>query len=117
MVGKEESIWKNDVEDEDAHCESARGQGCSFKWNIERQYFLNGLKDGEYEIRAKAFCSGYDSFAPMEVKGSETTENLNIVVDVVAPVATETSTLDNALRIDYSEPIVLPAIIHRTHDV
>ena len=69
MVGKDKNIWKNDVEDEDVHCESSRGQGCSFKWNIERQYFLNGLKDGEYEIRAKAFCSGYDSFAPM-MKGS-----------------------------------------------
>ena len=119
MVGKDGNIWKNDVEDEDAHCESARGQGCSFKWNIERQYFLNGLKDGEYEIRAKAFCSGYDSFAPMEVKGSETTENLNIVVDVVAPVATETSTLDHALRIDYSEPIVCPqfSIEHMTYEI
>jgi hypothetical protein len=110
MVGKDKDIWKNDVEDEDAHCESARGQGCSFKWNIERQYFLNGLKDGEYEIRAKAFCSGYDSFAPMEVKGSETAENLNLVVDVVAPFALETSTLDHTFRIEYSEPIVCPQL-------
>jgi hypothetical protein len=110
MVGEEKNIWKNDIEDVDVHCESARGQGCSFKWNIERQYFLNGLKDGEYEIRAKAFCSGYDSFAPMEVKGSETVENLHLVVDVVAPVATETSTLDHAFRIDYSEPIVCPQL-------
>ena len=110
MVGEETNIWKNDIEDVDVHCESARGQGCSFKWNIERQYFLNGLKDGEYEIRAKAFCSGYDSFAPMEVKGSETVENLHLVVDVVAPVATETSTLDHAFRIDYSEPIVCPQL-------
>ena len=110
MVGKDKDIWKNDVEDVDVQCESARGQGCSFKWNIERQYFLNGLKDGEYEIRAKAFCSGYDSFAPMEVKGSETAENLNLVVDVVAPFALETSTLDHTFRIEYSEPIVCPQL-------
>jgi len=110
MVGNDANIWKNDVEDVDVQCESARGQGCSFKWNIERQYFLNGLKDGEYEIRAKAFCSGYDSFAPMEVKGSETAENLNLVVDVVAPFALETSTLDHTFRIEYSEPIVCPQL-------
>ena len=119
MVGEDTNIWKNDIEDVDVQCESARGQGCSFKWNIERQYFLNGLKDGEYEIRAKAFCSGYDSFAPMEVKGSETVENLNLVVDVVAPVVTETSTLDHALRIDYSEPIVCPllSLEHMTYEI
>ena len=119
MLGKDVNIWKNDVEDADVHCESARGQGCSFKWNIERQYFLNGLRDGEYEIRAKAFCSGYDSFAPMEVKGSETAENLNIVVDVVAPVATEMSTVDHALKIDYPEPIGCPqlSVEHMTYEI
>jgi len=119
MVGKETNIWKNDIEDVDVQCESARGQGCSFKWNIERQYFLNGLKDGAYEIRAKAFCSGYDSFAPMEVKGSETAENLNLVVDVVAPVVTETSTVDHAFRINYPEPIVCPllSLEHMTYEI
>jgi len=119
MVGEDENIWKNDIEDVDVHCESARGQGCSFKWNIERQYFLNGLKDGEYEIRAKAFCSGYDSFAPMEVKGSETMENLNLVVDVVEPFVTETSTVDHVMRIDYSEPILCPQLSmeHMTYEI
>jgi len=115
MVGEDENIWKNDIKDVDVHCESARGQGCSFKWNVERQYFLNGLKDGEYEIRAKTFCSGYDSFAPMEVKASETAENLNLVVDVVAPVAMG----DRVMRIDYSEPIVCPQLSaeHMTYEI
>ena len=61
------------------------GGGCEFKWNLERQYFLNGLKDGAYEVRAKVFCSGYDSFATTEVKGSVTEENLNVNVDVSKP--------------------------------
>ena len=54
-------------------CVSSRGEGCTLDWNLERQYFLNGLKDYAGEIRAKVFCSGYDSsFATPDIKGSVT---------------------------------------------
>ena len=93
-----------------AQCANSRSSGCSLKWNLERQYFLNGFNDGEYEIRAKTFCSGYDAFATSEVRGSVTDENLSLFVDVSAPVAKSTSTLDRVLSIDYSELITCPQL-------
>ena len=110
MVGTDSNIWKRDVVDADAQCNSARGEGCKFKWNLERQYFLNGLKDGSYEVRAKVFCSGYDSFATTEVKGSVTEENLNVNVDVSKPEPIDWRQRHNRFTIDYSEPIVCPQL-------
>ncbi|CAL6391806.1 unnamed protein product [Bathycoccus prasinos] len=110
MVGTDSNIWKRDVVDADAQCNSARGEGCKFKWNLERQYFLNGLKDGAYEVRAKVFCSGYDSFATTEVKGSVTEENLNVNVDVSKPEPIDWRQRHNRFTIDYSEPIVCPQL-------
>jgi len=110
MVGDDPNIWKRDVKDADAQCNSARGEGCNFKWNLQRQYFLNGLKDGSYEVRAKVFCSGYDSFATTDVKGSVTEENLNIIVDVSKPEPIEARMLHNRFTIDYSEPITCPQL-------
>ena len=71
---------------------------------------MNGLKDGSYEVRAKVFCSGYDSFATADVKGSVTEENLNIIVDVKKPEAIDMRMLHNRFTIDYSEPIVCPQL-------
>ena len=110
MLGDDQNIWKRDVKDADVHCKSARGTGCEFKWNVERQYFLNGLKDGTWEVRAKVFCSGYDSFATSEIKGSVTDENLNVVVDVTAPEITSVSVYNRLLTIDYSEPVTCPQL-------
>ena len=110
MIGNDSDIWKRDVKDADAQCNSARGEGCTFKWNLQRQYFMNGLKDGSYEVRAKVFCSGYDSFATADVKGSVTEENLNIIVDVKKPEAIDMRMLHNRFTIDYSEPIVCPQL-------
>jgi hypothetical protein len=110
MVGTDSNIWKRDVVDADAQCKNARGEGCKFKWNLERQYFLNGLKDGSYEVRAKVFCSGYDSFATTEVKGSVTEENLNVNVDVSKPEPIDWRQRHNRFTIDYSEPIVCPQL-------
>jgi len=76
MIGDDANIWKRSVQDSDVQCNSARGEGCSLQWNMQRQYFLNGLKDGEWELRAKVFCSGYDSFATSDIRGSVTEENL-----------------------------------------
>jgi hypothetical protein len=110
MVGEDSNIWKRDVKDADVQCKSARGEGCGFKWNLERQYFLNGLKDGAWEIRAKVFCSGYDSFATSEVKGSVTEENLNLVVDVSDPVPLSAHLFNHVFTIDYSEKIICPQL-------
>ncbi|CAL6288116.1 unnamed protein product [Bathycoccus prasinos] len=110
MLGDDPNIWKRDVKDADVHCKSARGTGCEFKWNVERQYFLNGLKDGTWEVRAKVFCSGYDAFATSKVKGSVTEENLNVIVDVTAPEITSVSVYNRLLTIDYSEPVTCPQL-------
>ena len=91
-------------------CATSRGAGCTLKWNLARQYFLSGLNDGSYDIRAKTFCSGYDAFATSEARGSVTDENLSLFVDVSAPKATQSLTLDRVLRIDYSEPINCPEL-------
>ena len=59
---------------------------------LERQYFLNGFNDGEYEIRAKTFCSSYDA-ATSEVRGSVTGRKLkSLFVDVSAYIAKSWST-------------------------
>ena len=110
MIGDDANIWKRSVQDSDVQCNSARGEGCSLQWNMQRQYFLNGLKDGEWELRAKVFCSGYDSFATSDIRGSVTEENLSITVDVTPPVALDTSVLFNTFKIDYSEKIQCPQI-------
>jgi hypothetical protein len=110
MVGDDPDIWKRDVKDADVQCGSARGKGCAFKWNTERQHFLSGLKDGTWEVRAKVFCSGYDSFATSEVKESVTEENLNVVVDVTSPEITSVSVYNRTVTIDYSEPVICPQL-------
>jgi len=110
MVGDNPDIWKRDVKDADVQCKFARGKGCAFKWNTERQHFLSGLKDGTWEVRAKVFCSGYDSFATSEVKASVTEENLNVVVDVTSPAITSVSVYNRTVTIDYSEPVICPQL-------
>merc|ERR1712159_931627 len=105
-----QELFKLDIGDADSQCATSRGAGCTLKWNLARQYFLSGLNDGSYEIRAKTFCSGYDAFATSEVRGSVTDENLSLFVDVSAPKATQSLTLDRVLRIDYSEPINCPEL-------
>ena len=89
---------------------NARGEGCSFEWDLENQYFLNGLKDGPWEIRSKVFCSGYDSFATSDVRGSVTDENLNMIADVTSPIVTGREVFDNTLIVDFSEPITCPQL-------
>ena len=104
-----QELFKLDVITEpDLQCATSRGAGCSLKWNLARQYFLNGLKDGSYEVRAKVFCSGYDSFATSDVRGSVTDENLSLSVDVTPPKAVSTSTLDRIFSVEYTEPIICP---------
>ena len=56
---------------------------------------LERFKRWVLRSRAKVFCSGYDSFATTDVKGSVTEENLNIIVDVSKPEPVEARTLHN----------------------
>ena len=110
MVGDDPNIWKRSVKDADAQCDSARGEGCAFKWNTERQHFLSGLKDGTWEVRAKVFCFGYDSFATSEVKQSVTEENLNVIIDVTSPEITSVSVYNRLVTIEYSELVKCPQL-------
>jgi hypothetical protein len=110
MLGDNPDIWQRKTEDADVQCKSSRGEGCSFKWNMERQYFLSGLKDGAWEIRAKVFCGGYDAFATSEIKGSVTEENLNVIVDVTPPKMTSVSVFDRIATLEYSEPVMCPQL-------
>ena len=104
-------IFTYDIEDVDlASCSTSRGAGCSQKWNLNRQYFLNGLKEGSWEIRAKVFCSGYDSFATSEVRGSVTDENLNLIADVTNPKPIGKEVFDYTVLLDFSEPITCPQL-------
>ena len=110
MVGDNPNIWQRKTEDADVQCTSSRGEGCSFKWNTERQHFLSGLKDGTWEVRAKVFCYGYDSFATSEVKASVTEENLNVVDDVTSPEVTSVSVYNRLVTIEYSELVKCPQL-------
>jgi len=105
-----QNLFKLDVVDSDSQCADSRGAGCSLKWNLARQYFLNGLKDGSYEVRAKVYCSGYDSFATSDVRGSVTDENLSLSVDVKPPKVKSWSMHGRVFSIDYSEPITCPQL-------
>jgi len=94
----------------DLQCSKARGEGCTFEWDLENQYFLNGLKDGPWEIRAKVFCSGYDSFATTDVRGSVTDDTLRMVADVTSPYPLSYGALGNVLFVDFSEEIECPQL-------
>jgi hypothetical protein len=104
------NAWNDDKSDADVQCDTARGQGCKLPWNIENQYFMNGLRDGTWEIRAKVFCSGYDSFAAAGVKYSSTEDNLNLIVDVNQPLAVDASILNDVFKVDFSEPLACPQL-------
>jgi len=108
------SAWNStadkNTDSADLQCSTARGEGCSFEWDLENQYFLNGLKDGPWEIRSKVFCSGYDSFATSDVRGSVTDENLNMIADVTKPISIEHKVYDNNLVVDFTESITCPQL-------
>jgi len=105
-----QALFKLDVGDADLQCATSRGEGCSLKWNLVRQYFLSGLNDGSYEVRAKVFCSGYDSFATSEVRGSVTDEPLSLEIDVTAPTAISTHVLGRTFSVAHTEPVRCPQL-------
>ncbi|CAL6300487.1 unnamed protein product [Bathycoccus prasinos] len=82
-------------------CFGSDGEGCSFEWDLENQYFLNGLKDGPWEIRAKVFCSGYDSFATTDVRGSVTDDTLYMIADVASPYPSSHEVYGSVLFVDF----------------
>ena len=108
------SAWNStadkNTDSADLQCSNARGEGCSFEWDLENQYFLNGLKDGPWEIRSKVFCSGYDSFATSDVRGSVTDENLSMIADVTSPYPSSHEMYGNVLFVDFSEEITCPQL-------
>jgi surface protein len=105
------SAWEAGATDSaDLQCSEARGEGCSFEWDLENQYFLNGLKDGPWEIRAKVFCSGYDSFATTDVRGSVTDDTLYMIADVTSPYPSSHEVYGNVLFVDFSEEISCPQL-------
>jgi len=105
------SAWEAGATDSaDLQCSQARGEGCSFEWDLENQYFLNGLKDGPWEIRAKVFCSGYDSFATTDVRGSVTDDTLYMIADVTSPYPSSHEVYGNVLFVDFSEEISCPQL-------
>ena len=111
VLAESSDIFKYDIEDVDlVSCSTSRGAGCSQKWNLNRQYFLNGLKEGSWEIRAKVFCSGYDAFATSEVRGSVTDDNLNLIADTKAPRPIAGEVYKNMVLVDFSEPITCPLL-------
>merc|ERR1712132_61 len=71
---------------------------------------MNGLRDGTWEIRAKVFCSGYDSFATSDVKYSTTEDNLNLIVDVNQPLAVDASVLNDVFKVVFSESLKCPQL-------
>jgi hypothetical protein len=109
-IGAWNASAASSTEEADLQCSKARGEGCTFEWDLENQYFLNGLKDGPWEIRAKVFCSGYDSFATMDVRGSVTDDNLYMIADVTAPYPVSQQTTGNILIVDMSEEISCPQL-------
>ncbi|CAL6300661.1 unnamed protein product [Bathycoccus prasinos] len=105
------SAWEAGATDSaDLQCSEARGEGCSFEWDLENQYFLNGLKDGPWEIRAKVFCSGYDSFATTDVRGSVTDDTLYMIADVTSPYPSSHEVYGSVLFVDFSEEIACPQL-------
>jgi len=105
------SAWEAGATDSaDLQCSEARGEGCSFEWDLENQYFLNGLKDGPWEIRAKVFCSGYDSFATTDVRGSVTDDTLYMIADVTSPYPSSHEVYGNVLFVVFSEEISCPQL-------
>jgi surface protein len=105
------SAWEAGATDSaDLQCSEARGEGCSFEWDLENQYFLNGLKDGPWEIRAKVFCSEYDSFATTDVRGSVTDDTLYMIADVTSPYPSSHEVYGNVLFVDFSEEISCPQL-------
>jgi len=75
-----------------------------------RDKFLSGFNDGSYEVRAKVFCSGYDSFATSEVRGSVTDEPLSLEIDVTAPTAISTHVFGRTFSVAHTEPVRCPQL-------
>ncbi|CAL6314626.1 unnamed protein product [Bathycoccus prasinos] len=108
-IGEWISAWDDSKASADVTCGHSTS-GCGLSWNLTKQYFMNGLRDGSWEIRAKIFCSGGAITAPMSVFGSTTKENLNLVVDVTSPKPIALSVMDKLFVVEYTEPVICPQL-------
>ena len=122
-VGEWINAWDDAKDSANLMCAHSLS-GCSLAWSLTLQYFMNGLRDGAWEIRGKIFCSGYAATAPISVRGSTTDENLNLFVDVTPPKPLRTSVMGKLVVVEYTEVVVCPQLksnepvyhIRRTHD-
>ena len=106
------SAWNSGSTDNwsGTNCSASRSSGCAFNWDINNQYFFSGNNDGEYEIRSKIYCKGYDAFASSDVRGSVTDVNLKFLVDVEAPIVKDIVVVDRVVSIEYSEEVTCPQL-------
>ena len=103
-IGEWIDAWDSNKASANVVCEHSTS-GCALSWNLTQQYFMNGLRDGAWEIRAKLFCSGYAAMAPMSVRGSTTEDNLSLLVDVTPPKPTEIRIQGRLVVVEYTEPV------------
>jgi len=80
-------------------------KGGLFKWNINDNKLLSGFNDGEYEVRAKSFCTGGSNAIP-STQFAITSEVLTLVVDTTPPLALRRDVYD-----DYTYSIVFSEAI------
>jgi len=80
-------------------------KGGLFQWNINDNKLLSGFNDGEYEVRAKSFCTGGSNVIP-STQYAITNEVLTLVVDTTPPFARRRDVYDDyAYSIVFSEAI------------
>jgi len=108
-IGEWIDAWDSSKASANVICEHSTS-GCDLSWDLTQQYFMNGLRDGTWEIRAKIFCSGYEAMAPMSVRGSTTEENLSLLVDVTPPKPTEIRIQGGLVIVEYTEPVECPQL-------
>ena len=108
-IGEWIDAWDSNKASANVVCEHSTS-GCALSWNLTQQYFMNGLRDGAWEIRAKLFCSGYAAMAPMSVRGSTTEDNLSLLVDVTPPKPTEIRIQGRLVIVEYTEPVECPQL-------
>jgi len=108
-IGEWIDAWDSTKASANVVCEHSTS-GCGLSWNLTQQYFMNGLRDGAWEIRAKLFCSGYAAMAPMSVRGSTTEDNLSLLVDVTPPKPTEIRIQGRLVIVEYTEPVECPQL-------
>ena len=101
--GEEWDAWRQDGVAVNLKTNFTKGE--SFKWNINDDRLLSGFNDGEYEVRAKSFCTGGSNAIP-STQYAVTSEVLMLVVDTAPPLALRRDVYD-----DYTYSIIFSEAI------